>query len=129
MPQSITQDTKISPITQAPIAATAKVDAPNQSSPSDRLGTAAVRDRMAVYQAAKAVHRSPAYVLAFINAGLLKAYRRGGPVDRPWLAVNLSELLAAIDRETLYVPPTLVGRRAPKPRAKLADLHPLAAAL
>jgi hypothetical protein len=84
---------------------------------------------MAVYQAAKAVHRSPAYVMAFINAGLLRAYRRGGPVDRPWLAVNLSELLAVIDRETLYVPPAMVGRRAPKPRLKKSELHPLAAVM
>jgi len=84
---------------------------------------------MAVFKAARMVHRSPAFVMSFINAGLLKAYRRGGPVNRPWLAVDLSELLAVIDGETLYVPPAMVGRKAPKPRVNPQALHPLAAAI
>jgi len=84
---------------------------------------------MPVHKAAKAVHRSPAFVRSFIDSGLVKAYRKGGPVNRPWLAVDLSELLAVIDRETLYVPPAMVGRRAPKRRVSKSELHPLAAAL
>jgi hypothetical protein len=88
-----------------------------------------VQDRIAVFKAARVVHRSPAFVMSFINSGLLKAYRRGGPVNRPWLAVDLSELLAVIDRETLYVPPAMVGRRAPRPRPTRRELHPLAAAI
>jgi hypothetical protein len=84
---------------------------------------------MTVYKAARAIHRSPAFVKSFIDTGLLKAYRKGGPVKRPWLAVNLSELLAVIDRETLYVPPAMIGRRAPKPRVDKSQLHPLAAAI
>jgi hypothetical protein len=90
---------------------------------------AVLADRVAIYKAARAVHRSPAFVLSLVNSGLLKAYRRGGPVKRPWLAVDLSELLAVIDRETLYVPPAMIGRRALKPRISKADLHPMAAAM
>ena len=95
----------------------------------DRLGTAAIRDRMAVYKAAAAIHRSPAFVMSFINSGLLKAYRCGGPVNRPWLAVNLSELLAVVDRETLYVPSAMLGRRMPRPRVNKAALHPISLAM
>jgi hypothetical protein len=84
---------------------------------------------MAVYQAAAAIHRSPAFVMDLVNSGLLRAFRIGGPVNRPWLAVNLSELLAVVDRETLYVPPAMVGRRMPRPRVNKSALHPLAAAL
>ena len=88
-----------------------------------------MEDRVAVYKAARAVHRSPAFVMQFINDGLLKAYRRGGTAKHPWLAVDLSELLAVIDRETLYVPPAMVGRHSPKPRVNKTALHPLAAAI
>lgn len=84
---------------------------------------------MAVSKAARAVHRSPAFVMEFIQAGLVKAYRTGGPVNRPWLAVDLSELLTVIDRETLYVPLALVGRKRPPPRVDRSKLHPLAAAM
>lgn len=129
MSQSIPQDQTNSPFTPAPTAAFADFGALTSSSPSRRLGTAAVEDRVAVHKAARVVHRSPAFVMSFINSGLLKAYRLGGPVNRPWLAVNLSELLAVIDRETLYVPPALVGRRLPRPRVDKTALHPLAAAL
>ena len=82
---------------------------------------------MAVYKAAAAIHRSPAFVMNLVNIGLLRAYRKGGPVNRPWLAVNLSELLAVVDRETLYVPPALVGRKMPRPRVDRTALHPVAA--
>lgn len=34
-------------------------------------------------------------------------------MNRPWLAVDLSELLAVIDRETVYIPPAMFWRRAP----------------
>lgn len=93
------------------------------------VGNAIIEDRMAVFKAARAVHRSPAFVMKFINDGLLKAYRRGGPANRPWLAVDLSDLLAVIDRETLYVPPAMIGRRPPKARINKTALHPLAAAI
>jgi hypothetical protein len=86
-------------------------------------------DRMAVYKAAAAIHRSPAFVMDLINHGLLRAFRTGGPVNRPWLAVSLSELLAMVDRETLYVPPAMVGRGMPRPRVEKTALHPLAAAI
>ena len=88
-----------------------------------------LQDRMAVYKAAAAIHRSPAFVMDFINHGLLRAFRIGGTLDRPRLAVDLSELLAIIDRETLYVPPAMVGRRMPRPRLEKRALHPLAAAI
>jgi hypothetical protein len=129
MPQSISQDTKTNPITPALTAASAGFNAPTPSNSSGHFGNAAVEDRMTVYKAARAVHRSPAFVKSFIDAGLLRASRKGGPVKRPWLAVNLSELLAVIDRETLYVPPAMIGRRAPRPRVNKLELHPLAAAI
>lgn len=84
---------------------------------------------MMVYKAARAIHRSPAFVKEYIDAGLVKAYRRGGRHDRPRLAVDLSELLAVIDQETLYVPPAAKVRRESRRRVKVAELHPLAAAI
>jgi len=149
MPQSITQDTKTSPFTQAetvtPVATESKAPTtalPLQPKPDGlrpRLGrwpvpgdvrlAATLSDRMAVYKAARAIHRSPAFVTDFINHGLLRAFRIGGTLDRPRLAVNLSELLAVIDRETVYVPPAMVGRRMPRPRVDKTALHPLAAAI
>jgi len=86
-------------------------------------------NRIAIYKAAAAIHRSPAYINSMINEGLIKAYRIGGSVNKPWLVVDLSELLAVMDRETLYVPPAQIGRRAPRPRINRAALHPFAASL
>ena len=88
----------------------------------------ALNDRLSVLRAARTIHKSPAYVMDFVNRGLLKAYKTGGSVERPRLAVDLSDLLAVIDQETLYVPPALVGRRLPRPRQIGKLLHPLAAA-
>lgn len=150
MPQSIQTDTKTNLITPTPaaenIAADSGVSTPatsentrlrhglrgrlgdgDASSPSAAMLT--LQDRMAVFRAAKAIHRTPAFVMDFINHGLLRAFRIGGTLDRPRLAVNLSELLAVIDRETLYVPPAMVGRWMPRPRVNKAELHPLAAAI
>jgi hypothetical protein len=129
MPQCISQDTKNNPLTPVPTAASAGIGTPAPSTLSDQFGTNPVTRRLAVYKAAKAVRHSPAFVMKFINEGLLKAYRRGGPVNKPWLEVDLSELLAVIDQETLYVPPAMVGRKMPAPRVKKHELHPLAAAL
>lgn len=101
-----------------------------------RLGTvselpqiAALNNRLAVYKAAAAVHRSPAFVMDLINRGLLKAYRRGGPINKPWLTVDLTELLAVMDQETLYVPPAASTPRPRRLKAETEKLHPLAAML
>lgn len=102
---------------------------PNAAHPVSARSSAISVDRVPIYKAAKAVHRSPAFVMEFVNSGLLRAWRTGGSATRPWLTVNLSELLAVIDRETLYVPPALKYRRQPKPRPTRAELHPLAAAI
>lgn len=136
MPRRLNNTPENHSLTPASAAAAKVPDAPALPDRplGGRLGAlrdarAIASDRLAIYKAAKAIHRSPAYVMDLVNAGLLKAYRRGGPVDRPWLAVDLSELLAVIDRETLYVPPALEGRRLPRPRVDKNALHPLAAAI
>ena len=136
MPRRLNNTLENHSLTPASVAASVVPDACTYAAPPlrDALGLsrdarAIASDRMAIYKAAKAIHRSPAFVMDLVNAGLLKAYRRGGPVDRPWLAVDLSELLAVVNRETLYVPPALEGRRAPRPRVDRNALHPLAAAI
>ena len=153
MPQSIPHHTKNSPVTPTPatenIVMESGVSTP--ASPTEtgerhslrgRLGERdastpktpspamlAILDRMAVYKAAKTIHRSPAFIMDLVNHGLLRAFRIGGTVDHPRLAVNLSELLAVMDRETLYVPPAMAGRRMPRPRVDRSALHPLVAAI
>lgn len=97
--------------------------------PSQVQATGDTPNRIAIYKAAATVRRSPAFVMDLVNRGLVKAYRRGGPINRPWLAVDVSELLAVIDRETLYVPPAMMGRRVPAIRQKKSGLHPLAMAI
>lgn len=139
MPQSIPQDKNPTQNTPAPAVVTFTIAGATTlpfAPTRNRLGetslnpeiAAVINDRMAIYKAAKAIHKSPAYVMEFVNRGLVKAYRLGGSPERPRLAVDLSELLAVIDRETLYVPPAMLGRK-PIRRLERSPLHRLAAAI
>lgn len=87
-------------------------------------------NRIAITKAAAAIHRSPAFIMTMINEGTIKAYRIGGSAKKPWLVVDLFELLEAMDRETVYVPPVQIRRRTmmrARPIGK--PLHPAAASI
>lgn len=130
----MSQDEKRSPITPAaaqPVAISARVRRLREQL-GEQVPQATVEKlagRMAITKAAAAIHRSPGYVMDMVNAGLVKAYRIGGSLNRPWLAVDLSELLAAIDRESLYVPPPLKMRRPMRRRIEYEKLDTFAASI
>lgn len=81
----MTQDTNPIPLNTVPPPATlvAAFGVSTSQAPSRQLGTVAVIDRIAVYKAAKIVHRSPAYVMTFINNGLLKPIGAVGRIIAP----------------------------------------------
>lgn len=84
-------------------------------------------DKTPIRQAAKAVHKSRAYVRKLIDTGDVAAYRTGGTDEAPWLSVDLDELRRVVDRLSIYVPPI-----APPQRRKLArsgQLHPAVAGM
>lgn len=86
-------------------------------------------DRMTLSDAAKAVGKRPAFVRDLIDRNKCRAWEDGGKI-RKRLLVNLDELKAAIDRETIYVPPRLKPgekppRRGRRPTPSSSSIDPL----
>lgn len=83
-------------------------------------------EMMSIRDAAKQIRWSKERLRAFIDSGHCPAYRNGGSERHPRLCVRMEELQAAIDRHTVYIPPTQRKRRA---SSKSVTLDPVAAAL
>ena len=80
---------------------------------------------VALRRAAKEVGRSRAYVRRLIDEQKVRAFKVGGSDAEPWLSVYVSELRAAIDRDSVYVPPAARAEQAKRPtRASATALAP-----
>lgn len=81
-----------------------------------------MRKKLSLRHAAKAVHRSRGYIRSLIDERKVRVFKIGGTDKRPWLAVYLDELIAAIEKDSVWVPPPAETRRK---HSSSSDLHPL----
>lgn len=92
------------------------------------MNATATETPIPIRQAAREAHKSRRYVRDLIERGEITAFKSGGRDDAPRLRVKLSELLAAIERDSIYVPPALrqPGMRQGRSAKRTGTLHPAA---
>lgn len=86
------------------------------------------REFIPIREAAKAVHKSRAFVRQLVDAEEVPAIVAGGSPKAPWLTVRIADVQAAIMRTQAYQPKTAKHHRRWHPRMK-NGLHPAAAAM
>jgi hypothetical protein len=85
-----------------------------------------------IRDAAKAVRKSERYIRKhYVDTLKVKAFRMGGTDEHPRLRIYVEDLIAAIERDAVYLPPGFKSQEqaTKRRRAHSAELHPAAAAM
>lgn len=90
------------------------------------------RKLVLIREAAKVVRKSESYVREhYIDTLKVKAYRLGGTDEHPRLRIYVEDLIAAIERDAVWLPPGIKSQEqaTKRRRSYSAQLHPAAAAM